>query len=563
MATVSGDSWLPGFPKEEQTVYTTANTDSLIAPTTVQVESTEELSEELSGFGITGTAVVTYALADALTEAASETVTLPPITVNLTPDTGQVIVEGSVMFHWAAGETFYDRNGKIYRSMDLQTGAGIECGTINYQTGEVVVTPSISNAAMETLTIDSLVTEVAPQYVTEAHFRTPGAPVRVASFYVQGTLIDGRSFNATADSSGVILGDFVQGGIDVETGIVNLYFGCSTTAGGEEGEEYYDAANIRDDGKLWVPIPVVANSVTYNCVVYSYLPLDADLIGIDPVRLPTDGRVAIINKGDAIVIHHTQTTILPVGIVADQVLSVGRDAVSLVELYDAEGTFIPSAGVFVADLSAGTITMDSDLDLSPYVEPLVAMNRREDMRLVNDVQITGQLTVTSPISHDYPAGETYVSAALPFGDLASRVVSIFDQKTWTDVWSDELIGDACVANYNTINYPITTTNAGAIAERWLLKFTSTTTFDVIGENVGVIAEDWPITSTLAPLNPATGEPYFTISPDGWGAGWATGNLVRFNTEAANHHIWVVRTTLSGTETEANDQFTIQIRGDAD
>ena len=58
-------------------------------------------------------------------------------------------------------------------------------------------------------------------------------------------------------------------------------------------------------------------------------------------------------------------------------------------------------------------------------------------------------------------------------------------------------------------------------------------------------------------------PYFTIDADGWGSGWATGYCLRFNTTAANQDLWIARTTLSGEVTEPNDQFTIQIRGDAD
>jgi hypothetical protein len=42
---------------------------------------------------------------------------------------------------------------------------------------------------------------------------------------------------------------------------------------------------------------VWADTIKYNCVVYSYLPLDAELIGIDPVRLPQDGKVPIFRKG--------------------------------------------------------------------------------------------------------------------------------------------------------------------------------------------------------------------------------------------------------------------------
>ncbi|BCL59974.1 hypothetical protein DGMP_06670 [Desulfomarina profundi] len=563
MATYTSTGYAPGFPKP-QVPDPNTQTDSRIKTKSVQVEKVVAKEEPLAGFGASGNAYITYALASAAITAESESINTPPIRLNLTPDTGQPIVAGSVLFSFSSDiqDVYYDRNGLLYRNMDIRTGAGIECGTVNYATGEVVINNSRAGSAIASVELQSLVTKSGTQVVTEAHFRTPGAPVRPGSLYVQGTLVDGTPFNATAAFDGDITGDCVQGGIDVETGIVNLYFGCTTDPAGNENEEWYDAANIRTDGKLWVPIPVAAESITFNCVIYSYLPLDADLIGIDPVRLPTDGRVPIVKKGNVVVIHNSVNDTLPAPLSSGQVITLSRDNVSLVELYDADGVFVPSAGNYTVDLAEGKITMDASLDLSPFTEPLTAMHRREDRCLVTDVQINGQLALASALSHDYPVAGTYVSSALVFGDIAARVTNMFDQVTWTGQWSDQLIGDGCVANYNAVNFPFVVTNRGAIAERWMVKFTSATTFDVIGENVGVIASG-ATTNTCAPINPATGVPYFTIPKEGWGSGWATGNILRFNTLAANPHIWFCRTTLSGPVTEPDDQFTLQIRGDAD
>ena len=53
-------------------------------------------------------------------------------------------------------------------------------------------------------------------------------------------------------------------------------------------------------------IPVYPGSLRYNAVSYAYLPLDAELVGVDPVRLPADGRVPIFRDGDVIVVAHEQ-----------------------------------------------------------------------------------------------------------------------------------------------------------------------------------------------------------------------------------------------------------------
>ena len=95
------------------------------------------------------------------------------------------------------------------------------------------------------------------------------------------------------------------------------------------------------------------------------------------------------------------------------------------------------------------------------------------------------------------------------------------------------------------------TNAGAITERWAVQFTNTTAFQVIGEHVGVIATG-TTANDLAPINPATAKPYFTLRALGWGSGWAAGNVLRFNTVGALFPVWIVRTIQQGPESAIND-----------
>jgi hypothetical protein len=101
-----------------------------------------------------------------------------------------------------------------------------------------------------------------------------------------------------------------------------------------------------------------------------------------------------------------------------------------------------------------------------------------------------------------------------------------------------------------------------LTERWAIQFINSTSFNVIGEHVGVIATG-NTSSDLAPLNPATGTPYFTLRSAGWGLGWAAGNVLRFNTVGTFFPVWVARTILQGPETVDDDSFTMLIRGDVD
>ena len=85
---------------------------------------------------------------------------------------------------------------------------------------------------------------------------------------------------------------------------------------------------------------------------------------------------------------------------------------------------------------------------------------------------------------------------------------------------------------------------------------------MIGESVGVIGSG-STSVDCAPLNPATGAPYFTLPAVGWGGGWSAGNVLRFNTDACGAPLWTVRTTLQGPASLQDDRFTIAFRVDVD
>jgi hypothetical protein len=234
----------------------------------------------------------------------------------------------------------------------------------------------------------------------------------------------------------------------------------------------------------------------------------------------------------------------------------GRPRLSRVRVLDGNGEVVTSS--YTADLEAGIVTLGI---VTGLVQPITVEHRIEDMAQVSDVQISGRLAFTRQITHDYPIG-SHISSALVSGDLHTYVANLFDQTTWNGIFSDALTGTAATASYNDVLAPILVSNVGAITERWAIQFTNATSFNVIGEHVGVIASG-TTGADIAPVNPATGKPYFTLSALGWGAGWATGNVLRFNTIGALFPVWVVRTIQQGPETVTNDAFTLLIRGDVD
>jgi len=489
----------------------------------------------------------------------TDVIATAPLTIDLAPNTVEPLVAGSVVFTMDGSQYYDDGSGNLYRDKDSATGVGTLCGEINYQTGVATINtyPALSDT---TVTLDSLLTKDGGFTPTGYFFRTPGAPVRDGSLNMRATLPDGTLLTAQAANNGDIIDTLIDGTIDTTVGVVRLAFGEMVTAAGNEEEPWYNAANVDESGNIWKPTGVLPETALYNCVVYSFLPLDADLLGIEPIRLPLDGRVPIFKSGNIAVVHHTDNEQLPNPVSAGEVVTLSRGALALVDIRDQAGELLPET-LYTLDLAAGTITFADPLDLTGYTQPLVAYHRIEDMVLIAEAQINGLIRTVGPITHDYPATETQISTAIIFGDLAARIVRSFTQKTWDNVWRDERSGDDTSAKYDDLNYPIMLTNRGSIAQRWAIKFTSSTTFDVISERLGVIASG-TTGSDVAPINPATEVPYFTIDSRGWGSGWSSGNVLRFDTSAANAPMWIARTTMQGPVEEPTDDFIIQIRGDA-
>lgn len=483
----------------------------------------------------------------------TDNIPLEPLVFDLLPTVANSLVPGSLYFKFG-GSRYVDRNGTIVRDPSFTNNAGTPAGTVNYLTGRVTLTSyqgGLSNAAATVYALTRLGAWVDYQ----VSFRTAGAPLQQSSLYVSAVRADNSALlSASADSAGDLNATYVDGHVDTSTGVATVRFGNMVTAAGNEGEWWYDAANVVA-GQIFKPVLILPETAKYNAVATSSLPLSAEILGLDPVRLPADGRVPIYRPGDVVVVHNTQTT-TPATVSNGQTVDCGRVRLAKVRVIGNNGATITSG--YTHDLDAGTVTFSN---VTGYSQPVKVEHRIEDMALVSDVQINGDLRLTRSLTHDFPLG-SFVSSALIIGDLKARVSVFFDQQTWNG-WYDTLQGSNATGTYNKAQYPVEVSNRGCIQERWNIVFTNTTTVNVVGENVGQILSGVSITADIAPINPATGTPYFTLKALGWGAGWSAGNVLRFNTTAANYPVSVARTVLQGNPTVSNDSFALGIRGDID
>lgn len=509
------------------------------------------------------TVTVTYAETFAAAQTHSMTWTPPPVTIDLCPYTADYIVPGSVRFTWM-GHVFEDYDGVLVRDR-VGTDPGYVAGQVDYSSGVARVFDYVVNAGTTatTFTLDSLWT-VRQNWTTASIFmRTQASPLKPAGVVLNLADAEGNSITATGDIDGTITGAHLRGKIDYQFGLLELQFGDyvldSSLTPEQKAEWWYSADDVGavQPDKIWRPWPVDPTTLRYNSVSYFYLPLDADIIGLDPVRLPPDGRVPIYRVGSYVVIGHTG--VVPAATyAANQTINCARARLSRVYLVGADGKLITSG--YTPDLDAGTIAVT---DVTGWVQPVTVKHRIEQMARVADVQVNGTLKLTKQLAHEFPVGSV-VSSAIMAGNLRARALPVFDQQTWDGVtWSDIAIGNPAPSSYNDGAFPPVVTNAGAMTERFALRvLTGGTDVEVIGQNVGNLGT-FSRNTAIAPINPIAGVPYFTLTAAGWGAGWVPGNTLFLQTVGTYYPMAVIRATQPSEAIGTDYAFELTERGDVD
>jgi hypothetical protein len=519
---LDGNVHVPGVENPGVINYVTGDFTLPILPTIMENSYTKtgywsgSTSESDNPSFDTGQVIVRYTPAGANTGVIQTTVPLPGLTFNVLPYLyDEFVIPESVQIEWN-GVTYIDRSGVLYRDVDPVTGAGTLAGTINYTDGTVNITNYDSGNTQPLVT--SLLTTYGDFITNDAVFRTVLAPIAPDSLSIVATTEDGVQIIGQSTPEGNIVGDNI-------TGNINYLFGTASL-------EFTDGTD---------PVNVIPSTIRYNAVAYKYLPLDPSILGINAVRLPPDGRVPIYRPGGIAMVMHTDDT-SPVTISSGQSISAGRTRLAWVRVLDANGETV-SGDLYTLDRDNGTITIP---DVTGLIQPLTLRHTVADLRMISDAQISGALTLSRSLTHDYPANESLVASCLIQGDRRARVSHTFDQTTWDNTWKDYQVGSAATANLNTIDYPITVNNEGTDTDRWCLKFTSATAGQVISEKRGVLG-NFDTSTELAIINPRTrnqdgtgGTYYFRVPQQAWGIGWATGNTIRINTVGAIADFWIAR-----------------------
>lgn len=426
-----------------------------------------------------------------------------------------------------------ERNGTLYQNWDALSGTGKVVGSLSLA-GSLQLNGAPLQNQPEVRIVQGVY--VAGDYqVKQFYGRTALAPVKPQSFIAYADH-NGQTLTGNAGADERITGT-LTGKIETATGFFELV----------------------------APEPIAPESLRYNAVSQSTVPINSREVGINPTRLPADGKVPIFRRGDYIVIGNKWVQDIGSAHTAGQVIQLQRQNNDRLCVIDANGKHV-LADKYLDDLDAGTLTWQTPLDLSDYTMPLSVVQLWQEDNKVVDTDVAGSLKLQNPISRDYPLENTYVSSAVGGGDLICRATEPFTQVNWTGKWQNTADGNPAKTSLNTKDYPIVVTSDGTIDGRWRIVFRDANQIEVYEENMGLLWRG-DILADIAPLNPATNKPYFTLPKQAFGmGGWEVGNVIRFNTEGTLMPVWILRVVqphkLPRGQSQAN-RFSACLRGNTE
>lgn len=159
------------------------------------------------------------------------------------------------------------------------------------------------------------------------------------------------------------------------------------------------------------------------------------------------------------------------------------------------------------------------------------------------------LDLAAPLANGYGTQNTLVSSVFQQASVVASVSGI-------TVTSAAGTFDSATAGNLIIH------NKGAIEQGWTITFTGPSSFTATGNTVGMLSATGTTAADHAPLNPATGTPYFTLKASGWGGTFQANDTVTFNTSPAAIPVWYRRQVPAGTFSLANDYASLAIHGES-
>jgi len=193
----------------------------------------------------------------------------------------------------------------------------------------------------------------------------------------------------------------------------------------------------------------------------------------------------------------------------------------------------------------GELIRISDQVMSVVGGVVTVNSGNAEVKVIDTVSTTGSvttLTLTSALSYDFSATNTYVS-------------SLIEESTVTGTTTGKTVTSAAGA-FTESNMVVG--NLGSLYQVLTFTFTSATGFTVTSDEVTLSPATGSIGSTYAPTNVSVGASYFSIPPTCWGGTFALGDTVVITTVPPCIPVWEKRVVGSGTSAIASQTRTLMV-----
>jgi hypothetical protein len=522
------------------------------------------ISEELLA---ASTVSVTYVPVGAANAPLSEARPAQSVAIALAPTSNLPAVPGSVIFAWMGHDYSDNGQGIVFRGAAVSP-PGVQSGVMNYATCTAVLDDWIVGPNPQTITLKRLWTRKQRWTTGVIYGRTASAPIKpgAGGMTLTATTMAGESITATVDGTGEISGPEATGAIDLATGAYQVMYGSlvpdASLSAAEKSEWWYDAADVGavEAGKIWRPVSVDPTSIRYNAITFTYLPIDAELMGVTPERLRPDGRAPFVRPGDYCVIGATITGPAHLPVVG-ATYDIGTTLLSSIDVLDADGGTGQVADGYTQDLDAGTMTIT---DITGWPAQIIVRGRAEVYRRVAFVGIDGTVRLTMPVGRAFPVGSV-LSTAMRFSNKQAYVERLFDQYTWDKTsWSNIVSGNGAPGSYDDTGHPVEVNNLGCITQRWAFQFrVDGVTFDCYGEKLGLLGSGTVNADFVLPNPNADNAPYLILRALGWSGGWIPGNTLFVHTVGAEMSFGLVRSISPGSPVGIEYEALLELRGGSD
>lgn len=184
--------------------------------------------------------------------------------------------------------------------------------------------------------------------------------------------------------------------------------------------------------------------------------------------------------------------------------------------------------------------------------PATSGNGNEEWHTVSAVTYdsdTIRLELATPLANAYAIGNTLVSSVISLASVAG-------------LWNAFTVNSAS-GNYDTTTMGnLVAHNKGAIEQDWTLTFIGPEDFMVSGNLLGPLPAPGSLHADYAPINPATGTPYFTLRAVSWSGNFSANDTLTFHTSPAAIPLWYRRRVPPGTFSLANDFASVALQGES-